>query len=80
MDNFLSFNEFISNNIIIPQERAEFIKMLFNESDSDQNQGLNIQELINFFVLLRKQWENHGGTGDIDYSIFEDINKSLVNF
>uniref|UniRef100_A0A1I8B0R9 EF-hand domain-containing protein n=1 Tax=Meloidogyne hapla TaxID=6305 RepID=A0A1I8B0R9_MELHA len=54
--------------------------LLFNESDFDKNGDLNIQELTEFFINLEKQWEEHGGTGNINYSILQNINKPLTRY
>uniref|UniRef100_A0A915P1S5 EF-hand domain-containing protein n=1 Tax=Meloidogyne floridensis TaxID=298350 RepID=A0A915P1S5_9BILA len=83
LDGLLSFNEFIfEGNLkkIEPIERLEFIKKLFNESDFDNNGELNSQELTEFFIILQKQWAEHGGTENIDYSILQNINKYLTKY
>nr|CAD2188864.1 unnamed protein product [Meloidogyne enterolobii] len=83
LDGLLSFNEFIfEGNLekIEPIERLEFIKKLFNESDFDNNGELNSQELTEFFIILQKQWVEHGGTENIDYSILQNINKYLTKY
>uniref|UniRef100_A0A915M6P2 EF-hand domain-containing protein n=1 Tax=Meloidogyne javanica TaxID=6303 RepID=A0A915M6P2_MELJA len=83
LDGLLSFNEFIfEGNLknVEPIERLEFIKKLFNESDFDNNGELNSQELTEFFIILQKQWEEHGGTENTEHSILQNINKYLTKF